>query len=77
MPRGVYNRKSVPAADPQAARSVLKDIEPVAVDDLFEELRATLEAKKAQFEMAAARIEDVLASFNPKPRLGRPPKAGR
>lgn len=71
MPRGVYDRKKI-QVPPAPAPSAVSELE--SVEALFEDLKVTLQAKKAAYETAAARIADVLESFAPSPRVGRPPK---
>ena len=70
MPRGVYVRNTKPIEPIKAS-----DIPATGdVDALFEGMKATLEQKKAEYETALARIEDMLQTLAPRPRVGRPPK---
>jgi hypothetical protein len=70
MPRGVYERNTKHTNIVNAS-----DIPPAGdVDALFETMKATLQQKKAEYETALARIDDLLATLDPKPRQGRPPK---
>jgi len=47
-------------------------VEPL--DMVFEDLRVVLEARRAEYQSAADRIRDIIESFAPRPRVGRPPK---
>lgn len=46
-----------------------------ALEGVFEDMRVMLTAKRAEYQAAADRISEILATIAPKPRIGRPPKA--
>jgi len=70
MPRGVYERNTRPTESIKPS-----DIPATGdVDALFEGMKATLLQKKAEYETALARINDMLDTLDPRPRQGRPPK---
>lgn len=60
MPRGIPNAKPVPVATPEPLEAALDDI------------RMLLEARQSEYQSAANRISDILATLNPKPKVGRP-----
>jgi len=44
------------------------------LEQLFEDMRTMLTAKRAEYQAAADRISDIIGSITPKPRIGRPPR---
>lgn len=46
-----------------------------SLESVFEDMRVMLEARKADYLASAERINEILSSMSPKPRVGRPPKA--
>lgn len=55
------------------AKSVVSSPEPL--ETALEDVRVLLEARREEYQGAADRITEILASLQPKPRIGRPPKA--
>ena len=45
------------------------------LDAVLDDMRALLEARKAECLASADRITDILSTIAPRPRVGRPPKA--
>ncbi len=48
--------------------------EPSSMDELLEDIRTLLAARRAEHTAAMSSIDDILTSITPKPRIGRPTK---
>lgn len=68
---------------PRKKQTVVEDVEEATVhtpnleplESTLDDVRVLLEARKALYQGASDRITEILASLQPKPRIGRPPKA--
>lgn len=70
MPRGIPNSKPTTPSPNGDTESGLKPLEVT-----LEEVRTLLESRRQEYQVSADRIVDILGSLDPKPRIGRPPKA--
>lgn len=43
------------------------------LESTLEDIRVLVEARRVEYLSAAARLQDILLSMAPKPRIGRPP----
>lgn len=65
MPRGIPNRPAQPAQDNTGL---------APLESTLDEIRVLLEARRAEYQVSADRITEILTSLMPaKPRVGRPP----